>query len=474
MMFFGPERGVASEEDLGKRGLQRRRIEHGHVPLVELDAEIALDPREGVLLADGEDHIVAGEEDGFESLRFPGLHVPLEALEVHADKLAVLEDETFWRVIDDDLDAFFLGVFELPRGGFEEIARAARHHLDVFAAEAARGAAAIHGRVADADDQNAFADGIDMAEGDGLEPVDADMDAIGFVAARDIEILAARGTGADEYGVVVLFVVVEQSAQAWDGCVVADVDAHVDDRAAFFIDDAAGQAERGDVRAHEAAGLFGLLEHGDLISERHQIVGHGERCGTRAHARDVLAVLARGNGRQQVSVLALEIGRNAFETADGDGRGVNAGAPADRLTRTVARAPQDGGEHIRLAVEHIRLGVAPLRDEPDVLGDIGVGGAAPLAVDYFVVIIRVLDVGWFHGIGFGYGEPGFGVLKLSIDCMRERGAWQWVVGPGAGVLGRGAGLAGCSGGKSRVWQDQSQVSWDQSRVSWVRVFCVSC
>jgi hypothetical protein len=35
-----------------------------------------------------------------------------------------------------------------------------------------------------------------------------------------------------------------------------------------------------------------------------------------------------------------------------------------------------------------------------------VRGAAPLAIDYFVVIIRVLDVGWFHGIGFGYGEPG--------------------------------------------------------------------
>jgi hypothetical protein len=65
-------------------------------------------------------------------------------------------------VIDQDLDAFFLGVLQLPRRSFEESARAARHHLDVFSAQPAAGPAAIHGRVADADDQHLFADGIGM------------------------------------------------------------------------------------------------------------------------------------------------------------------------------------------------------------------------------------------------------------------------------------------------------------------------
>ena len=67
-----------------------------------------------------------------------------------------------------------------------------RHHFDVFTAQPARGPAAIHGRVADADDQNAFADGIDMPEGNGFQPVDADVNPIGVVPSGDVEIFSAR------------------------------------------------------------------------------------------------------------------------------------------------------------------------------------------------------------------------------------------------------------------------------------------
>ena len=56
------ERRVAAEEHARPRRLEGRLVDHRHVPLVELDAEVALDPREGVLLADREDHVVAGEE----------------------------------------------------------------------------------------------------------------------------------------------------------------------------------------------------------------------------------------------------------------------------------------------------------------------------------------------------------------------------------------------------------------------------
>ena len=115
-----------------------------------------------------------------------GLRVPFEALEFHAGEHAVLDDETLRRVIDNDLYAFFFGVVQFPGRGFEEAARTARHHLDIFPAQSARRAAAIHRRVADADDQNALADRIGMAESNGAEPVDADVNAIGFVAAGQI------------------------------------------------------------------------------------------------------------------------------------------------------------------------------------------------------------------------------------------------------------------------------------------------
>ena len=144
--------------------------------------------------------------------------VPFEALEFHALELAVFDHEALRRVIDDDLDAFFLGILEFPGGRFEESARAARHHLDVFAAEPAGRPAAIHGGVADADDQDPLADRIDMAEGNRFEPIDADVDPIGIVAAGNFEIFAARRTAAHEDGVEPL---VEQCLHAFDGRIVS-------------------------------------------------------------------------------------------------------------------------------------------------------------------------------------------------------------------------------------------------------------
>ena len=37
------------------------RVDHRHAVLVELDADVALDPGEGVFLADGDQHVVALE-----------------------------------------------------------------------------------------------------------------------------------------------------------------------------------------------------------------------------------------------------------------------------------------------------------------------------------------------------------------------------------------------------------------------------
>ena len=52
-----------------------------------------------------------------------------------------------------------------------------------------------------------------------------------------------------------------------------------------------GQTERRDVGAHQAAGLVVLFEDRDLVAQRHQVVGDGERRRTRADAGDALAVL---------------------------------------------------------------------------------------------------------------------------------------------------------------------------------------
>src|SRR5690606_15697720 len=101
--------------------------------------------------------------------------IVLEPVETHADQPALLDDESLGRVIDDDLDALLLGILELPVRGLEELARRAGHDLHVRGAEPQGAAAAVHGRVAYADDQHALADALDVPERDRLEPFDAYM-----------------------------------------------------------------------------------------------------------------------------------------------------------------------------------------------------------------------------------------------------------------------------------------------------------
>ena len=116
---------------------------------------------------------------------------------------------------------------------------------------------------------------VDVTEVNRLEPLDADEHLVGVVAARNLELLALGRAAADEDRVELLGV--EQRLQAVDRRVVAHLDAHVDDVADLFVEDLFGQAERGDVDAHQAAGTRQLLEDRDLVAERHQIVGDGQR-----------------------------------------------------------------------------------------------------------------------------------------------------------------------------------------------------
>src|SRR5690606_2519035 len=117
---------------------------------------------------------------------------------------AVLDDERLRRMVDDDLDALLLRVLEFPVGRLEELAGLARHHLHVLRPEAQRAAAAIHRRVAYANDQHPLADRVDVPERDRLEPLDADVDPVRLAAPGDLEVLALRRPAADEDRVVPL------------------------------------------------------------------------------------------------------------------------------------------------------------------------------------------------------------------------------------------------------------------------------
>ena len=61
-----------------------------------------------------------------------------------------------------------------------------------------------------------------------------------------------------------------------------------------------------------------------------------------------------------------------------------------------AAAAEDAREHIGFPIDHVGIVVTTRGDQPDVLGNRGVRGTGPLAVDDFVKVIRVADIGGLH------------------------------------------------------------------------------
>ena len=128
MMFSGPQAASPPKKTPARVDLNVVLSTVGHVPLVELDADVALDPGEGVLLPDGEDHVVGREEDRRSSA--VERRLPLSS-SFHSSfsnfiplSLPFSSTNALRRVVDDDLDLLLLGVLELPRRGLE-VARAA-------------------------------------------------------------------------------------------------------------------------------------------------------------------------------------------------------------------------------------------------------------------------------------------------------------------------------------------------------------
>src|SRR6185437_1450956 len=394
------EGGVAAEEHLRMRRGEGRLVDLGHAPLVvELDADVALDPGERVLLADGDEHVVAGEV----LVRLAGMHqlapalgvvLGLHLLEGDAGELAVVVREFLRHEEIVDRDALVLRVFLFPRRRLHLLEAGAHDDVDLFAAETPRRAAAVHGGVAAAEHDDALADLRDMAERHARQPVDADMDVLGrFRAARNVEVAAARRAGADEDRVPAFG---DQRLETVDALAAVEFDAEVEDVAGLLVDDRVGQTEFRDLRADHAARLGVLVEHDAGIAERSEVAGDGERGGPAADQRDALAVLALGRLRHPRLDVVLVVGGDALQAADRHRLVLDADATAGRLAWPVAGAPEHARKHVRLPIDHVGVVVTPLRDQTDVFGDRRVRRARPLAVDHFVEVVRRSNVSVLH------------------------------------------------------------------------------
>src|SRR5690606_20200015 len=128
-------------------------VQYWHAPLVEDNANVPLDPGEGVFLANGHQHFVAGVKGqilagGHQGATAIVVVYRLHLLEPHAHQLVVLDDKLLGHVVVDDGDVLVHGVFLFPGRRLHVGEGTAHDNLDVVAAEAAGGAAAIHGGVA--------------------------------------------------------------------------------------------------------------------------------------------------------------------------------------------------------------------------------------------------------------------------------------------------------------------------------------
>ena len=68
-------------------------------------------------------------------------------------------------------------------------------------------------------------------------------------------------------------------------------------------------------------------------------------------------------------------------------------ASAGWFTGAVTGAAQDAGENIGHPVDHVGIGITPLANQADVFRYGGVGGASVLAIDNFVEVVGIGDIG---------------------------------------------------------------------------------
>ena len=148
------------------------------------------------------------------------------------------------------------------------------------------------------------------------------------------------------------------------------------------------------------------------IAERHQIARHGQRGRTGADQRDALAVLLRRRLRQIAADIALVVGGDALQPADRDRLVLDPAAAAGRLARAVAGAPENAGKDVRFPVDRPGLAEPAVGDQADIFRHRRVRRAGPLAIDNFMEVVGITDVG-----GLQYASPA-PTTELLAFCAR--------------------------------------------------------
>ncbi len=111
------------------------------------------------------------------------------------------------------------------------------------------------------------------------------------------------------------------------------------------------------------------------------------------------------------------IGGYTFQAANGDRLVFNPATTTYRLARSITDPAQYPWKNIGIAVLHVRIGELPLGNHADIRGNIGVGGAAPLAIDNLVKVVGVGGICWLHSGVQARHIPSLGI-SLAVPYGR--------------------------------------------------------
>ena len=314
-------------------------------------------------------------------------------------------------VESEEFDAFFLGVFHLFQTGGHFGLTAAVDDVYLFSPQAFGCAAGVHSRVAATYHHDTFG-GVEGSVGfgiGGVHQVDARQVLVArhdvhAVLAGDVHKVGQAGTRGDEYAFVPFFLEFFHTFGLADDAVLDELHAHLLEVVDFHVHDLVGQAELGDTIFQYAANLVQGFEDGDVVAILHHVACKAQSGRTRTHDGHLDVVLGGQFGQDDVAALALIIGYETLQVADGYGGFVHlqVDALAFALLLLRADASADGGQR-RGVLQHAgrleKLAALYVLDER---GDVDADGAA------------------LHTRGVGTVQTTFGLghgLFLGVACV---------------------------------------------------------
>jgi hypothetical protein len=94
--------------------------------------------------------------------------------------------------------------------------------------------------------------------------------------------------------------------------------------------------------------------------------------------------------------ITLVIGSHPLQTTNGNRFLLYPSSAASRLTGSVASTTEHSGKNIGIPIDHVSFGVFSLSNQTDVFRNGSMSRTSVLAVDYFMEVLRIVDVGWFQ------------------------------------------------------------------------------